>query len=92
MAGKHIVVDDDIFDQVYLLKGPRRKMGDVIKDLLKFAYPPEHEDKDQTELPIASGPKCPACGQYSLIQDYQGDFYCQNPSCQYEPEESEINV
>lgn len=87
-----VAVQDDTWDQLYIVKGPRRSFDQAIKSLLELVYPPEHDDKDQTELPIASGPKCPACGQYSLIQDKQGDFYCQNPSCQYEPEECEIHV
>jgi hypothetical protein len=85
-----VQLQEDTWDQLYVIKGPRRTFDQAIKNLLQLVYPPEHDDKDQTKLEILSGPICPACRQYSIIQDEQGDYYCQNPSCQYEPEESEL--
>lgn len=85
MARRHIVVDDDTFEQLYYLKGPRRSMLDVIRELLNTAYPPEKEDKTQTKLKC-----CPSCGEFTIATDEDGLLYCNNPSCRYEPEEGEL--
>jgi ribosomal protein S27AE len=82
MAKRHIVVDDETFEQIYYLKGPGRSMLAVIKDLLNAVYPPEKEDVSQTSLRC-----CPSCGLFALANDGDG-LYCKN--CDYEPEESEL--
>lgn len=64
MTRRHIVVDDEIFEEIYHLKGPHRTMSSVIRDLLNAVYPPEKENEGQTTL----GMTCPECDE-PLDQD-----------------------
>jgi len=75
MARRHIVVDDEIFEEIYHLKGPHRSMASVIRDLLNAVYPPEKENENQTTLELA----CPECDEILI------DGVC--PGCGYPDEE-----
>ena len=79
---RHIVLDDATYEELYTLKGPRRTMRDVVRELLNKVYPQEPDHQDQTTLL-----KCPSCGEFSIDQDKRG-YFCK--SCRYEPEPQEI--
>jgi len=75
MTRRHIVVDDEIFEEIYHLKGPHRTMASVIRDLLNTVYPPRKDSEDQTTL----GLTCPEC------DEELENGVC--PSCGYPDEE-----
>jgi len=82
---RHIVVDDETYNQLYALKGPHRTFQDAIHDLIDAVFPPEKDKAGQSKLKC-----CPACGEFTIEKDEDGLYYCNNPSCQYEPEEGEL--
>jgi hypothetical protein len=82
---RHIVVDEDTWEQLYAIKGPRRTFQDAIQDLVNAVFPPEKDHKTQTRLKC-----CPSCGEFTIRKDDDGNYYCNNPSCEYEPEEGEL--
>ena len=77
-----IQVHDDVYQQIYAIKGPGRSMEDAIMDLLKAVFPSKDEDSDQEIL--QTGDLCPDCG-CELREDDQG-FYCPDRSCGWEEE------
>jgi hypothetical protein len=80
-----IVVPPEIYEELYTLKGYQRSFADVIRGLLDTVYPRELDDPYQTTLK-----RCPACGEDSLAIDQDGEYFCKNRSCEYEPEEGEL--
>jgi len=85
MASRHIVVDDETWDQLYVIKGPRRSMQAAIKELIDFAFPPDDKDPGQTVLALDD--VCPLC-ETQLHKDDEGVF-CPNPGCGWVPEGGE---
>lgn len=82
---RHIVVDDDTWNQLYAIKGPHRTFKDAIQELIEAVFPSEKDQTNQSKLKC-----CPACGEFTIVTDEDGLYYCNNPSCQYEPEEGEL--
>jgi ribosomal protein S27AE len=80
MGKRHIVVDDDTWNELYAIKGPGKSFQRILRELLDIVYPPERELKDQTTLLL----KCPACGENSLQID-DNDYFCNN--CDYTSED-----
>lgn len=54
-----IKIPQDVYEEIYTLKGPHRSFGGFIRDLLYTVYPPEKEDEAQTTLETV----CPECGE-----------------------------
>ena len=78
MSGRRtIMVDDETYNEIYALKGPRRTMQDAIRDLLEACFPSKDTDTGQEVLD--TGELCPLC-ETVLMDDADG-FYCPNRSC-----------
>jgi hypothetical protein len=75
ISKRHVLVDDDTFEEIYTLKGSGRTMGDVIRELLHTVYPHKGEDGSQQTLEI----HCPECDE--ILED----GVC--PGCGYPDEE-----
>ena len=85
MAQRHIVVHDETFEQLYTIKGPRRSMEDVIKELIEHAFPSKDAGPDQESLKLDD--LCPWC-ETELREDDQG-VYCPNRGCGWSPDGGE---
>jgi hypothetical protein len=72
-----IVVDDETYNEIYSLKGPRRTMQDAIRDLLESCFPTK--GRDPTQEVLNTGDLCPLC-ETVLMEDEEG-IYCPNRSC-----------
>jgi rubrerythrin len=70
-----IQVSPDVYEDLYAIKGPERTFGQMIRELIDAAFPPEKEDDSQTTL----AQTCPECDE--LLED----GVC--PGCGYPDEE-----
>ena len=71
-----IQVSNDVYEDLYAIKGPGKSFGQIIRELIDSNFPPAKPDKHQTKL----APLCPECDE--ILDD---DGIC--PGCGYPDEE-----